>query len=323
LKVFIPEVQEPGSPELLRGIAEVKVGVEGKSYSEDDLAREMSDIEVVVITSQHRITRRVIERAPKLRAIIKYGSKPGLDNVDITAATERGIPVAYTPSGNSDSVAEFTVALTLALAKKLPIVVSRVKQNRWRDASCLGVELTNKTVGVVGLGVIGSKVAQMFSGLDVSVLASDPYVSDERALAVHARLVDLETLLIGSDIITLHAQLTDNTKHMIGKREIALMKRTSFLINTARGALIDEMALYQALQERRIAGAAIDAFETEPPSPDNPILQLDNVILTPHVASWTSDALRKEAFMAMDEVKRVVAGTKPLNLANPEVLGRT
>jgi len=316
--VFIPEVEEPESLQLLQGIAEIKAGTEGRTYSEEDLVKELSDVDVVIITSQHRITRSVIERAPKLRAIVKYGSKPGSDNVDMAAAKERGILVAYTPGANSDSVAEFTLTLALALTKMLPDVMWHIRRGTWRNASCLGVELANKTLGIIGLGVIGCKVAEKVSGLRMRVLARDPYASKEKADLVQATLVDLDTLLRESDVVTLHAQLTHETRHMIGKRELSSMKPTAFIINTARGALMDEKALFEALRDRKIAGAALDVFEMEPPSLENPLLTLDNVTLTPHIASWTVDALRKEAFMAVDEVRRIATGGRPLNLANTE-----
>lgn len=306
--------------EVLYEVADVKVGAQGRSYSEEDLAREMADIDVVIITSQHRMTRKVIEKALKLRGIVKCGSRPGSENVDMAAANERKILVAYTPGANTDSVAEFTVALIFALAKRLPDAMWRVRRQQWRDPSCLGVELTQKTAGIVGLGAIGSKVSQAVSRLGMSVIAHDPYVSSEKADSVHARMTDLKTLLRESDVVSLHAQLTDENIHMIKRSQLALMKRTAFLINTARGALVDERALYETLRDRRIAGAALDAFETEPPPSESPLFELDNVIMTPHIASWTADALRKETSMAVDEVKRIVAGERPRNLANPEVL---
>lgn len=319
LKVFVPEAEEPESLNALREIAEVKVGETGRSYSQEDLAREMADADVVIITSQYRITKDLIEKAPKLRAIVKYGSRPGLDNVEMSAANAKRILVSYTPGANSDSVAEFTVALALALARRLHNIMPLMKRNEWRNASCLGLELIEKTVGVVGLGVIGSKVASKLSCLGMRVLAADPYVSAEKADLVHAKLTDLNTLLHQSDVITLHAQVTDETRHMIGKSEFASMKPTAYLINTARGALVDEKALYEALRDGKIAGAAIDAFETEPPI-GSPLLSLDNVILTPHAASWTVDALRKEASMAVEETRRILMGIRPMNLANPELL---
>ena len=317
MKVFIPEVEEPESLKRLEGLAEIKTGMVGQAYTEDDLAREMLDVEVVVITSQHHITRNVIERSPKLRGIVKYGSKPGLDNVDMGAANEKKILVAYTEGANSDSVAEFAIMLAFALIKRLPNAMTQMKNHAWRDASCLGIEMADKTFGILGLGVIGSKVAHKLSGFGVRVIATDPYISKQKADLAHASVVDLEDLLRESDVLSLHAKVTDETRHMIGKKELGLMKRTAYLINTARGALIDEQALYQALREGRIAGAALDAFETEPPSPDNPLLKLNNVILTPHIASWTSDALQKEANMAMEEVRNILLGIGPKHLANP------
>lgn len=315
--MFIPEVEEPESLKRLEGLAEIKTGMVGQAYTEDDLAREMLDVEVVVITSQHHITRNVIERSPKLRGIVKYGSKPGLDNVDMGAANEKKILVAYTEGANSDSVAEFAIMLAFALIKRLPNAMTQMKNHAWRDASCLGIEMADKTFGILGLGVIGSKVAHKLSGFGVRVIATDPYISKQKADLAHASVVDLEDLLRESDVLSLHAKVTDETRHMIGKKELGLMKRTAYLINTARGALIDEQALYQALREGRIAGAALDAFETEPPSPDNPLLKLNNVILTPHIASWTSDALQKEANMAMEEVRNILLGIGPKHLANP------
>jgi D-3-phosphoglycerate dehydrogenase len=318
-KVFVPEAEEPETLNALREIAEVKTGETGRPYPEEDLAREMRDTNVVIITSQYHITKDLMERAPKLRGIVKYGSEPGLDNVDLRAANERRIQVSYTRGANSDSVAEFAIALTFALAKKLHTVMPLIKKNDWRNASCFGCELLEKTVGIIGLGVVGCKVATKLSCLGMRVLATDPYVSSDRADSVHAKLTDLKTLLKQSDVVSVHAQVTDKNKHMIGRSELALMKPTAYFVNTARGVLVDEKALYEALRDGKIAGAAMDVFETEPPI-DSPFLPLDNVILTPHVASWTADALRKEASIAVEEARRILLGIRPMNLVNPEVL---
>jgi D-3-phosphoglycerate dehydrogenase len=319
LKVFVPEVEEPETLDVLREIADVKTGEIGQPYSEEDLAREMRDTNVVIITSQYRITKDLIDRAPKLRGIVKYGSEPGLDNVDMNAANERRIQVSYTRGANSDSVAEFTIALTFALAKKLHNIMTLVKKNEWRNDSCFGVELLEKTVGIIGLGVVGCKVATKLSYLGMRVLATDPYVSSDKADSVHAKLTDLKTLLSQSDVVCVHAQVRDENKHMIGRGELALMKPTAYFVNTARGILVDEEALYEALRDGKIAGAAMDVFETEPPV-DSPFSSLENVILTPHIASWTSDALKKEASAAVEEARRILLGIRPMNLVNPQVL---
>ena len=319
MKVFVPEVEEPETVDVLRELAEVEIGKPGQSYGKEEFAREMRDTNVVIITSQYKITKDIIDNAPKLQGIVKYGSRPGLDNVDYAAANQRRIQVSYTRGANSDSVAEFTIALTFALAKKFHSVLGLVKKNEWRNVSCFGLELLEKTVGIIGLGVVGSKVATKLSCLGMKVLAMDPYVSSDMAAGAHAKLTDLKTLLTESDIVSVHAQVTDENKHMIGRNEIALMKPTAYFVNTARGVLIDEEALYEALRDGKIAGAAMDVFETEPPT-GSPFLSLENVILTPHIASWTADALRKEASTAVEETRRILLGIRPKNLVNPEVL---
>jgi D-3-phosphoglycerate dehydrogenase len=319
LKAVVPEPEEPETLNILREIAEVKAGDVSRPYTLNDLSREITDATVVIITSQYRITKDLIDKARDLRGIVKYGSKPGADNVDMQAANERRIQVSYTRGANSDSVAEFTVALIFALAKRLHKIMPLVKRNEWRNDSCFGLELLEKTAGIIGLGVIGSKVASKLSLLGMKVLATDPNVTEKYAIGANAKLTELNTLLAQSDVVSVHAQVTGENKHMIGRREIALMKPTAYFVNTARGALVDERALFEALRDGKIAGAAMDVFETEPPI-NSPFLTLDNVILTPHVASWTADALRKEASVAVEEARRILLGIRPVNLINHEVL---
>ncbi|MDA8056236.1 MAG: hydroxyacid dehydrogenase [Thermoplasmatales archaeon] len=288
-------------------------------YSDQDLAKEIADADVVVITSQFKLTKWIIDQASNLKGIVKYGSKPGLDNVDISAANARKIPVAFTAGANADTVAEYTVMLMLALIKKIPSIISDVKDQRWRQRAELGLELLGKTVGIFGLGTIGMKVAQKLCGFGVKMIATDPYILPEKSTNLGIKLVNFDTLLSESDIVTLHANVTNETRHIIGTRELSMMKRTAYLVNTARGELVDEKALYEALRTGKLAGAGLDVYEKEPPSVDNPLLGLSNVILTPHVASWTTEALEKEANTAMDEVVRIITGKRPINLANPEI----
>ncbi len=206
--------------------------------------------------------------------------------------------------------------------KKLYVSCSQLKQGKWRSKDLLGYELLGKTVGIIGLGNIGRKVAEKISGFKVKLFAYDPYVDKKIAQQINVELVDLETLLKESDIVTIHAALTRETKHMIGENELKLMKKTAFIINTARGAIIDEKALIKALKEGWIAGAALDVFEEEPPNPDNPLLKMDNVLVTPHFASCTFEAYQREAIMAAEEVLRVLKGEPPKFIANPEVSRR-
>jgi len=321
-KVFIPEPEWEESHKVLEEIAEVKIGEPDVVYTESQLIKEITDVDALIITSQHHVSRKVIEAARKLKVIVKYGSKPGIDNVNLNAATEKGIVVCYTPYANSDSVAEHTIALILALLKKLDTMSFRLRQGKWRDKSLLGYELLGKTVGIIGLGSVGCKVAEKIRGFGVKLTAYDPYVSKETAKRVGVRLVDLETLLKESDILTIHAALTERTVHLIGEKELKLVKKSAFIINTARGAIIDEKALIKALKEGWIAGAALDVFEEEPPKPDNPLLKMDNVLVTPHFASCTYEAYQREAFMAAEEVLRVLQGMKPNFVVNPEVFVR-
>jgi len=310
-KVFIPEPEWEESHKILERIAEVKVGKPGVVFTEDRLIREIEDVDALIITSQHRVTKKVIEAANRLKVIVKYGSKPGIDNVDSEAASKKGVVVCYTPGANSDSVAEHTTALILALLKRLCATSSRLRQGSWRDRSLLGHELLGKTVGIVGLGTIGGKVAEKIRGFGVKLLVYDPYVSEECAKQSGARLVDLETLLKESDVVTVHATLTEETVHLIGEKELKLAKESAIIVNTARGRVIDEKALIKALKEGWIAGAALDVFEEEPPRPDNPLLEMNNVLVTPHSASCTYEAYQREASMAAEAVLRVLQGKRP------------
>ncbi|MCD6470740.1 hydroxyacid dehydrogenase [Candidatus Bathyarchaeota archaeon] len=318
-KVFIPEVICKESHKVLEEIAEV---IEGRGYyTESELIEQVKDVDAVLTTSRNKFTRRVLENAEKLKLIIKYGAKP--DNVDIEAATELGIIVEWTPGVEEDSVAEHAVTLILALCKRLFFMMNHLKKGRWRTIdTTLTHELMGKTVGIIGLGGIGRKVAEKLMGFKVRLIYYDPYVPEEKGRELGAMKVDLNTLLQESDIITIHARLTKETRGLIGEEELKKMKNTAFLVNTARGAIIDEKALYRALKEGWIAGAALDVFEREPPQPDNPLLKLDNVILTPHIAAWTYESLRRQAFMAAEETVRVLKGGEPRYILNPDSLKR-
>lgn len=238
--VFIPEPEFEASHKLLEEVAEVRTGKAGEVYTEDRLVDEVRNVNALIITSQHHVTRKVIEAATRLKVIVKYGSKPGLDNMDLEAATENGIVVSYTPDANSDSVAEHTITLMLALLKRLYLTSYLLRRGEWRRRNLLGHELRQKTIGVIGLGTIGRKVAKKLTGFEVKLLAYDPYVPKGDGTDIGVRLVDLRTLLNNSDIITIHANLTLETTHLIGAKELGLVKKGAFIINTARGAIIDE-----------------------------------------------------------------------------------
>ncbi|MEM2021087.1 MAG: hydroxyacid dehydrogenase [Zestosphaera sp.] len=327
-RVFIPEPEYPETLEMFKDFAEVVIGEPGVKYDESKLAEILKDFDAVIITSQHRkVSRYVISKSPRLKVIAKYGAKPGVDNVDIEAATERGIPVVYSPEANSDSVAEFTVMLMLCTLKRLCFLEQFLRSGGWRDAliknNALGYELKDKTVGIIGLGSIGRRVARILQAFGAKLMGYDPYIPPEALANINITLVkSLDELLKESDVVTIHALLTPQTHHLIGERELTLMKPSAYIINTARGAIVDEAALVKALREKRIAGAALDVFETEPLPKDHPLLQLSNVIITPHFAGFTYEALRKETSMAHEDVIRVLKGCRPKYLANPEVLSK-
>ncbi len=321
MKAFIPEVICEESHDLLRSVADVKLGGKGRKYTEEELMEEVEDVDAVLTTSRHHFTKKVIESAKRLRIIAKYGARP--DNIDIEAATKKGIAVTWTPNTNDDSVAEHAISFMLALIKKLPFMMEHLRKGGWRSRTkTVTNELLGKTVGIIGLGAIGSKVADKLKSFDVKALAYDPYVSEEQAKEVGAEMVNLDTLLAESDIVTVHATLTESTRGLIGEEELKRMKKTAFLINTSRGPLVEENALYKALTSRWISGAALDVFSREPPSMDNPLLKLDNVIVSPHIAAWTEESLKRQAVMATEEVVEFLKGKRPKHVLNPDVLAR-
>jgi D-3-phosphoglycerate dehydrogenase len=258
-----------------------------------------------------------------LKAIAKHGA--GVDNIDIPAATARGIVVASVPGGNADAVAEATVAMILAALRHVPEVHGLVTGGRYSARWELQFEqLLDRTLGLVGIGNIGARVAKICAdGFRMRVLAYDPALPEAAVRERGAEKVDdLAKLLAASDAVSLHLPLTAETRHIIGQRELRAMKPTAVLVNAARGPLIDEAALAEALREGRIAGAALDVFEVEPPSPDNPILTAPNIVLSPHTAGNTVEAARHLARASADIVLAVFSGRRPDGLLNPGVWER-
>jgi D-3-phosphoglycerate dehydrogenase len=264
--------------------------------------------------------KKVIESAVQLELIVRHGV--GYDNVDVAAATAKKIAVITTPWANSSSVAEFTVSCMLALAKKLfPSNVALKTGKYGVMKQFTGIDLWGRTVGVIGIGRIGSEVVRLCrSGFHMKAIAYDPFVTNAYANTVGAqRVEDLEELLRPSDFVTIHAPLTPLTKSMIDEKGLKLMKETAYLINTARGGIVNEEALLMALNEGWIAGAALDVLEEEPPSPDHPLLNHDKVLVTPHTAANTYEAMSRMATMAAEEILRVLSGERPMNILNPEI----
>ena len=262
----------------------------------------------------------IIKTAPNLEIIAKHGV--GYDNIDIAAATKRKIPVAFTPYANSSSVAEYTVGYMLAVTKKMSESNAALKDGTYRGMKDFtGTDIRGKTVGIIGIGRIGSEVVRMCrQAFHMTVLAYDPLVTDAYSNTVGAHRVDnLDKLLAASDFVTVHCPLTPLTRDIIAETELKKMKKSAFLFNTARGGIVNEAALLRALDEGWIEGAALDVTIMEPPGADHPLLNHEKMLVTPHIAANTDEAMSRMATMAADEILRVLAGEKPINIVNPEI----
>lgn len=295
----------------------------GTPYSEDELIELLKDADAALVSTRERITARVLNACPRLKIVAK--ATIGVEGIDVEEATRLGVLVINSPAPeNYLGVAEATVGLMLGLVKRLPANQRKVDEYGWKDASILGSLLSGKTVGIVGLGRIGANVAKRLSGWNVELLAADPCVDPAAAQAVGVMLVSLETLLAESDVLTLHVVLTPETKHMINEGRLRTMKPSAYLVNTSRGGVIDEDALVRALEQDRLAGAALDVFEEEPLPPDSPLRALspERVILTPH-SIGNNLALRETGTrMAVEGVLRALRGELPENLKNPTAAER-
>jgi D-3-phosphoglycerate dehydrogenase / 2-oxoglutarate reductase len=265
----------------------------------DKLAETINGFDGLAIRSATKVTAKMLERAEKLKVIGRAGI--GVDNVDITAATARGVIVMNTPFGNSITTAEHAITLMLSLARQIPEADASTRAGKWEKNKFLGVEISGKTLGVIGCGNIGSIVADRALGMKMKVIAYDPFLSDERALDLGVEKVELEELLRRADFITLHTPLTDKTRNIINADSLKLTKKTVRLINCARGGLVDEAALYDALSSGRIAGAALDVFVTEPAT-QSPLFALPNVVCTPHLGAATSEAQENVALQIAEQM---------------------
>ena len=294
------------------GDVEVRTGL-----GEDDLIAALVGVEALVVRSATRVTARVIAGAERLRVVGRAGV--GVDNIDVEAATRRGILVVNSPRGNIAAAAEHTIALLMAAARLLPQADASVRRGEWQRSKYVGVEVRGKTLGVVGLGNIGSEVAKRAQGLEMEVVAFDPVVPAERAEQFNVSLVPLDELLGRADFVTVHVPLVEGTRGLLGRRELGLMKPGSRLINAARGGIVDEAALFEALRAGRPAVAAADVFEHEPPG-ESPLLTLPNFIATPHIAASTEEAQTSVAFDVAEEVAAVLAGELPRHTVNAPAL---
>jgi D-3-phosphoglycerate dehydrogenase len=288
--------------------------------SQASLEAAVRDVEGIILRTTSAVTRKVIESAPKLKIVSRTGA--GVDNVDIAAATERGILVCNLPAVNNLSVAEHAVAMIMSLAKALPAMDKAVRVGEWKFRNTnAAVELEGKTLGIVGMGNIGSLVAKKCRhGLGMRVLAYDPYVADRFKDEDYEFSPTLDRVFAEADFVTLHCPNIPETRGMITRDLLYSMKSGACFVNCARGGVVDEGALIDLLKEKRIAGAGIDVFETEPPAPDNGLPGLDNVILSPHAAALTKEASIRMSVEAARAVEDYFAGRLPKYIYNAKVL---
>ncbi|MBI3601893.1 MAG: phosphoglycerate dehydrogenase [Candidatus Omnitrophica bacterium] len=274
----------------------------------------IKDYDALIVRSGTQVTADILEVADKLKVIGRAGV--GLDNVDLLAATKKGVVAMNTPAGNTTSTAEHTISLIMALSRNIPQAVASLKTGKWERSKFTGVELYGKILGIIGLGRIGTTVAKMAQAFGMVTIGYDPYLSIEIAAKNGIKLVELKEIYKTADYITVHIPKTDETTNMIGAKQIALMKKEARLINCARGGIIDEQALVKALQEKRIAGAALDVYELEPPDFNSPLLKLDNCVTTPHLGASTSEAQVNVAIEIAQAVKDALSGRGIRNAAN-------
>jgi D-3-phosphoglycerate dehydrogenase len=298
--------------ERLRQAAEVEVAT---GLSPEQLRAKIADWDALVVRSETQVTEPIIAAGRRLKVIGRAGV--GVDNIDVAAATRHGVIVVNSPEGNTIAAAEHTIAMLLALSRKIPDAMAAVREGRWKQRSLfIGVEIYNKTLGVIGLGKIGREVARRARGLGMQVLGSDLFVSSDQAKQLGVELVELPELIRRAEYITVHTPLTRETRGLLGDAQFAQMKRGVRILNCARGGIIDEAALVRALEEGIVAGAALDVFNEEPPPADHPLHNHERVVVTPHLGASTEEAQINVALDVAEEILAVLDGRPPRTAVN-------
>ena len=310
MKVLVADPIAQEGIEALRAHAEVDVKL---GMSPDELIAIIGEYDALVVRSDTQVSKEVIEAGEKLQVIARAGV--GVDNIDVEAATRKGIVVVNAPSGNIISAAEHTIALMLAMARHIPQANAVLRSGQWRRHDFIGVEVRGKTLGIIGLGNVGTEVVRRAKGLEMRIIAHDPFVSLEYAGTLGVELVSLDELLRQSDFITLHTPLSELTKGLIGAKELAKVKPTVCLINCARGGIINEQALFEAVEKGKVAAAAIDVFAEEPVT-ESVLFQSDRIIVTPHLAASTAEAQTTVALDVAEQIGAALRGQPPRYAVN-------
>jgi len=315
--VLVPDNVNQAAIDLLEAEADFRVTAPGKMSREETKAA-IPTANAIIIRSSTTADAELLALAPDLKVIARAGV--GVDNVDLDAATEQGVIVMNTPGGNTIATAEHTFAIMLALARHVPRAHLYMREGRWERKMFQGTELRGKTLGVVGFGRIGRAVAARAQAFEMDVIEYDPFVGDNVAEDLGVRAVTLDELYAEADFITLHTVVNDETKNMIGADALEKMKNGVRIVNAARGALVDAEALAAAIQSGRVAGAALDVYSEEPPPADHPLVGLDAVVHTPHLAASTAEAQVAVAVEAAEKVIAALKGEGTSDVVNPAVL---
>ncbi len=312
MKIAVLDKVGEAGLELLRSEPSFEV-IERLGLSTDEILAAVGEWDAIVVRSGVKITADILEAGERLRVVGRAGI--GVDNIDIETASRLGIVVMNTPDSNAITTAELTVSLMMALARKIPAADASLRAGRWERSRFLGSEVFGKTLGVIGLGRIGSMVAERALGLGMRVVGFDPYVETARLGAGEIRITELDEVLRVSDFITVHTPLNDKTRGLIGTDAIAKMKNGARVINVARGGIVDEVALEKALQSGKLAGAALDVFQREPPG-DHPLFQIENTVVTPHLGASTEEAQEKVAVAIAVQIRDLLLDGTILNAVN-------
>lgn len=315
--IFVAETLHPLGLKMLNENTNVVVE---RGLAPQALIARLNEVSAdgLIVRSGTKVTRELIQAVPSLKVVGRAGT--GVDNIDLKAATELGLVVVNAPTGNSVAAAEHAVALMMALSRNIPQADAMMRRGEWNRHAYIGTTLVDKTLGLVALGRVGAEVAKRATGLGMTIIAFDPYCPPERAKAMGVQLVELDELWAKSDFISLHAPLLDSTRHMINQESLAKMKGGVYLINDARGGLVDEEALVQALDSGQVAGAALDVFQQEPPGADHPLLGRSDVIVTPHLGASTTEAQQDVAREVVEAVMGTLKGETVRSVVNAPMI---
>ncbi|MGI6604931.1 MAG: hydroxyacid dehydrogenase [bacterium] len=297
-------VTEPIDPAGIAGFEEYADVTLGFDADRERLLKLVADHDALVVRTKYQIDREFIDHGPRLKVIAMNGI--GLNHIDVDYAKEKGIAVLNVPDASNDSVAELTIGLMLGLARRITPAFASVRNGEWIKGPFVGTELKDKTLGIIALGKIGSRVAHIAQAIGMKVIAFDPFVTPEAAARMNVTLVSLDGLIEQADVISIHAPLTKDTYHLLGAEQLAKMKKGSFIVNAGRGGIVDEDAVYEALTSGHLGGFACDVMETEPPG-KNRLFDLPNVLVTPHIGGSTQEAQRRIGLRLAAQIKEIIA----------------